>query len=69
MDLELEIRKLYIDHQLPLRSVAKRLNIPTTTLRRRMKSFDIQSRDKNHGRIDWWQTKAIKRYTKLYDEL
>ena len=54
MDLELEIRKLYIDHQLPLRSVAKRLNIPTTTLRRRMKSFDIQARDKNHGRNDCW---------------
>ena len=57
MDLESEIRKLYIDHQLPLRSVAERLNISTSTLRRRMKSFDIQSRDKNHGRNDWWQTK------------
>ena len=57
MDLESEIRKLYIDHQLPLRSVAERLNISTSTLRRRMKSFDIQARDKNHGRNDWWQTK------------
>jgi DNA-binding Lrp family transcriptional regulator len=49
MDFESKIRKLYIDHQLPLRSVAKRLNIPTPTLRRRMKIliFSLEIRNQH----------------------
>ena len=56
MDLEAAIRKLYWDDELPIRSVAEKLNISTATLGRRMKSFGIAARDKNHGRNDWWQT-------------
>jgi len=59
MDLESEIKTLYIEEQLPIRAVAERLNISTSTLRRRMKSFGIKSRDKNHGRNDWWQTEEF----------
>jgi len=59
MDLESEIKRLYVEERLPIRSVAERLNLSTSTLRRRMKSFSIKSRDKNHGRNDWWQTEEF----------
>jgi transposase len=59
MNLEAAIRTLYLDEELPLRAVAKKLNTSTQTLRRRMKSFGIKARDKNHGRNDWWQTKEF----------
>ena len=48
--------KFKVDEELPLRAVAKKLNTSTQTLRRRMKSFGIKARDKNHGRNNWWQT-------------